>query len=428
VDELIPICLYCSKLVHCPLLSDSGGKCVEERLITAERYRECPDWTPIQYAKKKVRDKMYNISGLGYLRCAHSEFPDQETSLTLDEGALYAMIMERERPDFYSMLYEGITTTERDTQLRFQTDENGQIKVVVGPDGTEIPLVRPNYELMGYAMAPEGPICAGRNVMFSSVNEIIEHILKTEVAAGLVIKAKKPKAETPQPEERETVDMPPAKGTPVQTRVVTNRPGPSVAPTPGNVRPPAQAAAPGPRRANPKPPAGAPAQAAAPAPASLPKPKPVQTSGPAVGGRVSNPVRRPGPQPQPQVQEQQAPEEVAAQSAIDLEGLAVMTANVMEAKTAAQIEALRGELLGAIDHAKSQLADMLAIAFDMAVQTNGTYQYAQMDDKNNYVVDDQGNPVMVSLPQISRKKGRLLSFADQSAYTAPDEEGQAQGE
>ena len=107
-----------------------------------------------------------------------------------------------------------------------------------------------------------------------------------------------------------------------------------------------------------------------------------------------------------------------------------MTANVVEAKNAEQLAAFRGEILAAIDSLRSLVLDVTGIAFDMAVQTNGTYQYAQMDEKNNYVVDEQGNAVMVSLPQISRKKGRLLTFADQSAYTAPDEpqEGQPQGE
>ena len=107
-----------------------------------------------------------------------------------------------------------------------------------------------------------------------------------------------------------------------------------------------------------------------------------------------------------------------------------MIGNLVEVKVSQQLEALRGELLAAVDNCRSQLLDATAIAFDMAVQTTGTYQYARQNQKGDYEVDEQGNAVYDQLPLVSKKKGRLLSFADGSAYTAAneDENGQPQGE
>ena len=109
------ICLYCSRFVHCPHLADTTGKLITHFLITEEKSGSCADWHPLTAQKRIVREEMYKKLGLGYLRCIHSELPDREDSLEKEEeeNARYAMIMDLERPDFYGMLYQGITTTER---------------------------------------------------------------------------------------------------------------------------------------------------------------------------------------------------------------------------------------------------------------------------------------------------------------------------
>jgi len=142
---------------------------------------------------------------------------------------------------------------------------------------------------------------------------------------------------------------------------------------------------------------------------------------------VSNPVRRGGP-PAPAQAQQAAAQAPAEAPGLDLDNLAVMIGNIVDAKVSERLAEQRGEIVAAVDRALALLLEGMNNHFDMAVQTQGTYQYPRTDEKGDYVVDDQGNQVYDPLPLVSRKKGGILSFTDGSAYTAPDEDGQPQGE
>ena len=74
--------------------------------------------------------------------------------------------------------------------------------------------------------------------------------------------------------------------------------------------------------------------------------------------------------------------------------------------------------------------DSVTILHDMMVQTEGTMTYPATDEDDNEYVDEDGNLVMESLPELSNKPSKILSYIDGTANDEEEEyeEGEGQGE
>jgi len=83
--------------------------------------------------------------------------------------------------------------------------------------------------------------------------------------------------------------------------------------------------------------------------------------------------------------------------------------------------------LAAIADSKETLLSAITIFADLSAQTAGTYQYPDVDENGNMLVNEEGTAVMRPLPQVSAKPSKMLAFIDGSAYEA-EEEAQPEGE
>jgi hypothetical protein len=102
--------------------------------------------------------------------------------------------MSVEIPDFAGMLREGMTSAERNEQLRYETDDDGN--VILEDLGDEEPFKRPRptYQLRKFACDPEGYVQLNHSAgMFWTQDDLIRHILKIEIENEYVIKSKKSK-------------------------------------------------------------------------------------------------------------------------------------------------------------------------------------------------------------------------------------------
>ena len=434
MSDLLPLCQNCENITqYCQHLDDgvqeidqSHGGIDVAKVITEENFRECPDWVQVGPLQQEMRDRLYGMTGFGLQRMLW-DLPEVSNGIKAKE---MEELMEEERPDFYGMLYEGIASSGRDTQLRYESDEAGNLLVETDSTGDEFYRARPDYQLKAYASDPEGPIKADRNkILFWTINEVIDLILRSEIEQGLVIKEKKVKQPAVNPAQlppgaQESVEMSPTAAT-AGKRVRVNKAGPV-----------AQAPAGGQRRVTGRPPPSAtPPQAparAAPPPARMPPPVAGARPPQAGPGRVARPPARVGVRaPVPQ----QAPidQPVEAAASMDLGPVLAAIEAIMD-----HLNKLERILYSYHIEDKSERA----LAFDLGGKTGGTFQYPKMqavvDNQGNQVldednqpaveavVDEQGNQVMETLPAIFNKPGQLMAFADDSAYNEDPE--QAAGE
>ena len=419
--DTLPCCLNCANVTkYCSHL-DNGvaepgqnhGGIDLSKIITPENFRECPDWVLVGPLQQQMRERLSHMTGLGTLRMLW-EIPELSRGVEQRE---MEDLMNEPRPDFYGMLWQGITSSERDTQLRYESDEAGN-PIVETADGDEIYRARPDHQLKAYASDPEGPIKANRSkILFWSANETIDHIIRSEIEQGLVIKDKKQRKPAVSPaqqqplEAQENAEMPTAgKRVHVSKGAAAPARGPSGAPRRVTGKPPAQAPAP--------------AQAAAPVrtPGPTRMPAPVQGAHPQrVGpGQVGRPPVRTGAPAQ-------APAPVQAPAAPVVDVAAIQEAVVNAVNEA--VAAARAEI--------DELKHHLAMFFDLWVKTGGTAKFPkattsvdengqELMDENGLpvqeeVLDEQGNPVYETLPCIYNKPNLLGAYIDETAYD-PDPE------
>ena len=362
-----------------------GTRYILDNLITEENFRECPDWIPVQHRQKNVRERLYKVYGphaMGVLHSLPTIMMDDLRQGEKDE------LMYDEVPDFYGMVREGMTSTEREEQLRYQTDEAGQVIVETDHEGLEFKLARPIYQLKAYATNPDGPVKANpKSALFWHDDQAIAEIVKAESALGLIIKDKKTTGKT---ETNQETTMEQGK----KVKVMTNRPAMMAGPQPKS--------APGP--------------AAKAAPIKMAPRQPVaQLQGIPTGGKVSKPPTR---GPSPTIGKTAAP--VATQP---------VGVDMGEIKAAIQqaISTALEPILTSVAEAKDTILSAITIFSDLSAQTGGTYQFPEADENGNAVSDPDGNTVMRPLPQVFSKPNKILSFIDGSAYEN-EEAGQAEGE
>jgi len=254
---------------------------------------------------------------------------------------------------------------------------------------------RPTHHLKRYAVDEEGPIRLDQSVAwFWTTNKLVDHILKVETEAGILIKEKNSRAAkgraTPKPpakQERETTTMAEGK----RVRVTRGGSGkPASAPKTSA----------GPRRASPK------------------KAEESKASAATVG-RVARPPRGTSAPP-PSTEAEAAPvaDMEGVVSAIEASVSKVVSAEVGELK--AELKELKAQ----ISEARNAVIDALTIFHDIMAQTGGTLQYPAEDGEGNDVLDEGGNVVMEMGPELYPKESKIFAYLDGSAFEPNEVEGE----
>lgn len=188
------LCRTCRFLSGCPLLVKGHEGFQEERLSTDERPRFCPRWEPTGYREATMRLRLLEEIGIGGLRAVHT-IPKQEITEQEDEVTV----------DFLKMAGDGVTHSERAAQLRYETDEKGEI--LLDEEGNKRP--RLSYDLRKYATDPKGPIKAKETqVLFWTQSQLVNEILAAEKQAGVIV----------TPQEKKKLTKGAASGAPNKTK------------------------------------------------------------------------------------------------------------------------------------------------------------------------------------------------------------------
>ena len=402
-------CRYCDALRQCPYLSDSTGGFVPERLVTIENPRDCDGWSPITPRQDSFRQRLCDSSAfVGAMKFVHSDLPGMLMKDLIVKEMEEAR-MQGETPDFAAMLRQGMTTEERENQLRYEVDEQGNIAL----DDSGRPIYRPCYQLKQFVTGEGSHVKLELPVVwFWTTNQLVDHILRAEVEQGLLTKVKKqkkqetemagegrrvmvhqggkaapppaaaPAAAAPQPQPQQAAPVSVQMGGP--GRVATPPARSNVpAPAPVGVVGPGRPPMPGPQAVNPK--IGTPPVQAQPAPAA-------QAAPPVEEGPVENIVRR------------------VVEGCLDNLSNEIRLAIGTEVKK--QLEELRNELVQQIEAARVQMLQSVTLAYDVAVQTNGQYWYPQVDENGQQVVVE-GQPQFQQAPQCWDNPDLILGLVPQ---------------
>lgn len=169
------LCRTCDALSECPLLMRKVNRedvFDYKKVITEENPSECTRWTPADEATVWERKAQYEMFGLQSLQALHMLPPTRKET---DVSSV---------PDFQSMLQKGVTYKEREAQLRYETDEEGNL--LTDPTGAKTP--RGSRALRKYITDPDGPVrLQNRVVLDWSPKKLIDEILKAEKEQGLLL-------------------------------------------------------------------------------------------------------------------------------------------------------------------------------------------------------------------------------------------------
>jgi hypothetical protein len=401
-------CLDCKRLLGCPyLVSDNSFS--ENLLIVSDSPRECPEFEEVGAREKIVRDRMYKGFGMGYVRTLHSlpELLMEGVRRGEEDELMYENIPDFQGP---ALLRPGMSTLEREDVLRHETDDEGRVIVEQDELGVGHKLARPGYHYKAYASDPDGPIKADKNVtMLWNNNQVIEHILKVEVDAGLLQKVKKtPKASQPEENQEEKKTMPRSV---TATRTIRTAAPTTPAAAPAKA-PAAKAAAPaaipGVRRATPKAAPAAPvARAAVPAPAAAPAPG---------AGRVANPpARRAAPTATVATGRPAATAPVQAAVAAPKAAAPSVTPEMLDAAVHRVVDPLFAELLTAVKAGQQTTIECATIIHDIAGQTGGTFQIPKTDEDGNQLCRPDGTLLMAAA-QLYPNPFKIYAHVEGVAY------------
>ena len=381
------LCTNCGSMAGCRWLADKVGRFIPERVITAERFRVCRDWVESSVAQRAIREKLQAVIGVGSFR-AIQQLPAIAEEEMLAREQEEEELMAGDAPRLDLLLYEGITKSAREEQLRIETDEDGKF---IEDEGR--PRPRPNYQLRQFVIDAEQHIQLPRSVaMFWSTDQLVDHILKVELEQELIAKDKKSSKQTePQTSTRETEDMA-GEG----RRVSVNRTGPKA-----SVRVPTKAApaeesegtvARPPRKA------GAPAVVGGKGPARAPAKGPKGPSGP-------NGPAKTGPRTPSKVAEAEAPAEAAA---FDLSALETRFD---------EMKGLIDELRGEVKEAREDTLLAVTLLHDALAQTKGTLQFPIQ------ALDEEENPLWHAWNESGEEEYYTEPVEGSEMLQAVDEEG-----
>lgn len=179
-------CALCSNLPGCSYLH-KRGRFLSEQVITPENPHICDKFSGCGDSELGVRKRLFDVA---------EEMVAIEALFSRGTASIEDPRTEEEAvedvPDFRGMLFEGITIEQRDEQLRYQTDEEGQI--VVDEVCGRIP--RGSFALRKYALGPDTPIddVPGDVLRFWKTDQLVQALLKAEFDKGLLVRGgKQPK-------------------------------------------------------------------------------------------------------------------------------------------------------------------------------------------------------------------------------------------
>lgn len=336
MDDNHASCLHCTNILGCPMLSDAKSTFVLERVITAKDHRWCNDYGPITPMQHEVRKSLVGIQGEdSTLRVLH-----RVGTIINDDDEEGANEMMEDMPDFAGMLVEGMMSADREEQLRYETDEQGNVTPEDLGNGELVKRPRPTYQLRKFACDPEGYIQLDHSAgMFQTQDWLIKHILKIEIDNNYITRSKRTKTTAPKPEAepQETEDMA------VGRKVLTRRGGK------GGTKGPAK----GPKAGGKGPKAGG-------------------------GAKVGKPPKKAAATRD--AGEDEGPAALPEAPAIDMEAL-VEEIQVKVGETVARaVEEKFAELTEQLEAARYQLMDAITIFHDFMCQTGGTMQYEEGDE------------------------------------------------
>jgi hypothetical protein len=201
IDPREQICLYCFRIPKCQLLEDGDGHFDPGKPITPESQHRCEQWIPVRWLTREVRDQLHDRSGSGSLRGLYL-LPDLvATKLEKLQEETYEMT---EVVDLASIIKPGMTAHERREQLRYVTDEDGNVEL--DKDGKPTP--RNSHEYRFFAISEDHHV--GLNVdtgLFWRADEVLDYIVNREIELGLVVDKDRKKSKTKAGTARETKEM-----------------------------------------------------------------------------------------------------------------------------------------------------------------------------------------------------------------------------
>jgi len=184
IEQHDKICLNCAGLGKCPRLADKKGQFDPRKVVTPEALQECPDWIPVRWLTRNVRDQLYARGGLGSLRGLFM-LPD----LVQDK-----LEKQEEEPDemdvvdLACIIRDGMTAEERREQLRYVTDDDGNVVL----DDEDQPIPRNSHEYRFFAISPDFHVGLERATgLFWRAGQVLDYIVDKELELGLITKNRK---------------------------------------------------------------------------------------------------------------------------------------------------------------------------------------------------------------------------------------------
>lgn len=206
------LCRTCVHLKYCELLG-STPTTNEEALSTDEDPLECREWASAGVTSRAVRLKAYEIGGRSALGAVRTL-----SELTIKE----VEVGDTEKPDIRGIAGDMIAYKAREEQLRYMTDDDGTYLL----DTHEQKIPRETFWLREYAVDPDGPVAADKDVVwFWSRKQLIDAILKAEKEQGIVASASEVKKATRSPNKTAPKAAAPKKETRIMKKINIRRGG-----------------------------------------------------------------------------------------------------------------------------------------------------------------------------------------------------------
>lgn len=193
-------CLLCSHLSGCPLLVNEKREFDYAKIIKEDDGETCSRWSAVKDNVAFLRMAAYGRYGISTLEAFHMLAQlTEETNVS-------------DIPDFKRMLEKGVTHREREDQLKYETDADGNL--VLDPEGSKIP--RTTLSLRKYVINATGSVKLSPDVVLTwSPKDLIDHILSHEKEEGMILtpqeKKKLANSQTKEKKDMGTVSLNTAK-------------------------------------------------------------------------------------------------------------------------------------------------------------------------------------------------------------------------
>ena len=190
-------CLNCPNLRGCRLIEDGRGRVSADKVALPPHSTDCPEWGPAPVGESEVALRILLLKkfGLSAVQAVHrlatQNLEDEEEDVA------------DEHVDLGSLLFEGITKSERKQQLTYLTDEEGNVVVDEGghKELRRTLLVR-KYAVQELNLPPE-------QAQFWSSRELVKAVIEKEEELGYFkSKSKKKRAKEAAQQPTQEKKMP----------------------------------------------------------------------------------------------------------------------------------------------------------------------------------------------------------------------------